>query len=232
MLQIRALNSLAGADYNWLKTKHHFALPGRDNSTHHPLGSLIVLNDDQIAPGTGFGMHGHSDMEIVTYVREGLLEHEDTTGGRAQITAGNVQAFSAGTGIRHAEYNPGDVPLKIFQIWLQPRRLGVEPRWATKPFPKALRANRWDILASGYPHDEDAIAIEADARILGATITHGESISYKIDYRRYGYLVVACGVVKVNGLRLESGDGLAAMDIHTLVVSAIEDAEVVLIDVS
>ncbi|EJL94351.1 Pirin-related protein [Herbaspirillum sp. CF444] len=232
MLQIRNLDSLAGSDLVWLKSKHHFALMGYDNATHAPLGSLIVLNDDQVEPGTGFPMHGHRDMEIVTYVREGLLAHEDTTGGRAHIVAGNVQAFSAGSGIRHAEYNPGSTPLKIFQIWLRPRRLGIKPQWSAKPFPKTERANRWVALASGLPGDEDAIAIDADARVLGATVTRGRSLEYEIGDARYGYLVVASGAVSVNGLRLDARDGIAAKDVSKIVVAAIDDAEVVLVDVA
>jgi len=230
MLQIRNVDSLAGNDLIWLKSKHHFAVNGHNNAAHEPLGSLIVLNDDEIAPGTGFPMHGHRDMEIVTYVREGLLEHTDTTGGSGQIAAGNVQAFSAGSGIRHSETNPGSGPLKIFQIWLLPRRLGIEPRWSTKPFPKAERANRWVVLASGLPGDKEAIAIEADARVLGATLTRGQSIGYEIGASRYGYLVVARGAVSVNGMRLDARDGIAAKDVSKIVVAAIDDAEVVLVD--
>ena len=230
MLQIRNLDSLAGNNLDWLKAKYHFALDGYDNAAHAPLGSLVVLNDDEVAPGTGFPMHGHRDMEIVTYVREGLLEHLDTTGGWGRIAAGNVQAFSAGSGIRHEEVNPGNMPLKLFQIWLRPRRLGIEPRWSTKPFPKAERANRWVALASGLPGDDDAIAIDADARVLGATVTRGQSIGYEIGASRYGYLVVARGAVSVNGLRLNARDGIAAKDVSKIVVAAIDDAEVVLVD--
>ena len=230
MLQIRNLNSLAGNNLDWLKAKYHFALEGYNNAAHEALGSLVVLNDDEVAPGKGFRMHGHRDMEIVTYVREGLLEHTDTTGGSGQIAAGNVQAFSAGTGIRHAEYNCGSAPLKVFQMWLRPRHMGIEPRWSTKPFPKAERSNRWVALASGLPGDEDAIAIDADARVLGATITRGQSIGYEIGASRYGYLVVARGAVTVNGLRLDARDGIAAKDVSKIVVAAIDDAEVVLVD--
>ena len=222
MLQIRNLDSLAGSDLTWLKAKHHFALHGYDNAAHEPLGSLVVLNDDEVAPGTGFPMHGHRDMEIVTYVREGLLEHTDTTGGRGQI--------AAGSGIRHSETNPGSGPLKLFQIWLRPRRIGIAPHWSTKPFPKAERANRWVVLASGLPGDKDAIAIEADARVLGATLTRGQSIGYEIGASRYGYMVVARGAVSVNGLRLDARDGIAAKDVSKIVVAAIDDAEVVLVD--
>jgi redox-sensitive bicupin YhaK (pirin superfamily) len=230
MLQIRNLDSLAGSDLIWLKSKHHFALAGHNNAAHEPLGALLVLNDDEIAPGTGFPMHGHRDMEIVTYVREGTLEHIDTSGGLGQIAAGNVQAFSAGSGIRHAEYNAGSAPLKIFQIWLRPRRLGIEPRWSTKPFPKAERANRWVTLASGLPGDDSAIAIEADARVLGATVISGQSLEYEIGGSRFGYLVVARGAVSVNELRLDARDGIAVKDVSKIVVAAFDDAEVVLVD--
>ena len=230
MLQLRPLESLAASDMIWLKARHHFALEGYDNEAHEALGNLIVLNDDEIAPGTGFPMHGHRDMEIVTYVREGLLEHTDNAGGRGQIEAGNVQAFSAGTGIRHSETNPGKSPLKLFQIWLHPRRRGIAPHWSSKPFPKAERANRWVALASGMPGDDEAIAIDADARVLGATLTRGQSLGYVIGASRYGYLVVARGAVSVNGIRLDARDGIAAREVSKIVVAAIDDAEVVLID--
>jgi redox-sensitive bicupin YhaK (pirin superfamily) len=230
MLQIRNKDSLASSDLIWLKSKHHFALAGYNNANHEALGSLVVLNDDEIAPGTGFPMHSHRDMEIVTYVREGLLEHTDNTGSRGQISAGSVQAFSAGSGIRHSEVNRGKEPLKIFQIWLRPRQQGIAPRWSTKAFPRAGQANRWVVLASGMPDDDEAIAIDANARVLGATLTRGQSLGYAMDASRYGYLVVARGAVSVNGLRLDACDGIAAKEVSKLVVAAIDDAEVVLVD--
>jgi redox-sensitive bicupin YhaK (pirin superfamily) len=150
MLQLRTWDTLGGGDRDWLKAKHHFAVDSQGNPAHMRLGNLVVWNDDEIAPRSGFPMHSHQDMEIVTYVREGVLHHEDNSGGRGEIRAGNVQAFSAGRGIRHSEFNGGDSPLRLFQIWLLPRRRGLEPRWATKSCADAQRAGRLAPLASGF----------------------------------------------------------------------------------
>ena len=136
MLTHRRWESLDRADLGWLRAKHHFAVSADGNPAHAALGPLIVWNDDEIAVGSGFPMHGHRDMEIITYVRQGLLGHRDTLGSEGAIHAGDVQVMSAGTGIRHAEFNRGEVPLKLYQIWLRPREAGGEPAWDTKPFPK------------------------------------------------------------------------------------------------
>src|SRR5580693_10120464 len=140
MLQLRTWGALGGGNRDWLKAKHHFAIDSQGNPAHTRLGSLVVWNDDEIAPHGGFPMHAHRDMEIVTYVREGVLHHQDNAGGRGEIRAGNVQALSAGRGIRHSEHNGGNTPLRLFQIWLLPRRRGIDPHWATRSFAEAHRA--------------------------------------------------------------------------------------------
>jgi quercetin 2,3-dioxygenase len=142
MLQLRKRDGLGGGDGAWLKARHHFAVDKLGNPAHARLGSLVVWNDDEIAPRSGFPMHAHRDVEIITYVCEGVLQHEDSSGGRGEIRAGDAQAISAGRGIRHSEYNNGDAPLKLFQIWLLPRRRGIDPRWATGCFPHAQRVER------------------------------------------------------------------------------------------
>jgi redox-sensitive bicupin YhaK (pirin superfamily) len=134
MLQVRGVDTLGGGHHDWLKARHHFAFDSQGNPAHARLGNLVVWNDDEIAPHSGFPRHGHRDMEIVTYVREGILRHEDGSGGWGEIPAGNVQAINAGRGIWHSEYNDTDARLRIFQIWLLPSRLGLDPYWATKPF--------------------------------------------------------------------------------------------------
>src|SRR5579859_6403243 len=159
MLQLRTWDTLGGADHGWLKARYHFAIDSQGNPAHARLGSLVVWNDDEIAPHSGFPMHAHRDMEIVTYVREGVLQHEDNSGGRGEIRAGNVQAFSAGRGIQHREYNASDAPLRIFQIWLLPRRLGIDPRWATKPFAETQCSGCLVPLVSGFPQDATALQI-------------------------------------------------------------------------
>ena len=230
MLQLRALDTLGGGDHDWLRARHHFAVHTQGNPAHARLGSLVVWNDDELAPHSGFPMHGHRDMEIVTYVREGVLNHEDSSGGRGEIRAGNVQAITAGHGIRHSEYNDTDARLRIFQIWLLPRRLGLDPYWATKPFADMQRAGRFVPLASGFPDDQDALRIETDARVLGATLEAGQRIAYPLPPTRYGYLVPARGRVMVNDQEVGERDGIAIAGEPGIAITALEPAEIVLVD--
>ncbi|HLZ84552.1 MAG TPA: pirin family protein [Caulobacteraceae bacterium] len=230
MLQLRRRDRLSGGDFGWLKARHHFKVTPQGDPAHGPLGALIVWNDDEIAPGAGFDLHGHRDMEIISYVREGAVTHQDTIGSLGRTEAGDVQVMSAGTGIRHAEYNRGEVPLKLFQIWLLPRTGGGAPNWSSRQFPKADRAGRLLTLASEDPHDADALPIRADARVLGATLMRGDTVSYDLAEGRYAYLVPARGVVTVNGARLETGDGLAAISEGRLDIRADDEAEIVLVD--
>ena len=230
MIQHRAAHTLSGGDFGWLKARHHFKVTRDGNPAHGPLGALVVWNDDEVAPGTGFGLHPHADMEIITFVREGSVSHRDSTGGVGHIHAGDVQVMSAGTGIRHAERNEGDVPLRIFQIWLLPRERGGPPRWASRRFPDGDRAGRLVTLASGRPGDGDALSIRADARVLGATLRSGEVAVHALEPGRMAYLAPSSGVVRVNGCWLVPGDGLAAVAEPQLEIRAEEDAEIVLVD--
>lgn len=229
MLHIRSAATLDGGDLGWLKARHHFRVTPDGNPANKPLGSLMVWNDDEIAPGTGFGMHGHADMEIISYIRQGTVTHHDSVGNVGQTRAGDVQAISAGTGIRHSEFNQGQDPLQLFQIWLRPRHSGGEPRWDTRRFPKADRADQFVVLASGFARDVDALRIRADARVLGATLLAGSELSYTTGDLRHAYLAPALGVVRVNDQRLEVGDGIAASDERTLRIKAETDSEIVLV---
>lgn len=229
MYQLRPLENLGGDENQWLKAKHHFAVSALENPAHMPLGHLVVLNDDEISAGAGFPMHRHRDMEIVTYVREGILEHEDSLGNVGHVAAGNVQAFSAGTGIRHAERNSGKTPLRLFQIWIRPRQLGIVPRWETRFFPKQERANALVPLASGFEEDTGAVFINADARVMGAMLEAGATISYTFGKEQLGYLVVAAGEVTVGKTLVSERSGLAIRDEEVVVISAGKDAELVFI---
>ena len=229
MLQLRALDTLGGGDHGWLRARHHFAVD-QGNPAHARLGNLVVWNDDEIAPHSGFPMHGHRDMEIVTYVREGVLKHADSAGGWGEIRPGNVQAITAGRGIRHSECNNADARLRIFQIWLLPRRLGLDPSWGTKPFADMQCADRLVPLASGLPEDHDALRIEADARILGATLEAEQTIAYPLPSTRYGYLVPARGRVMVNDQQLGERDGIAIAGEPGIAITAIEPAQIILVD--
>ena len=229
MLQLRSKGTLDRGDYGWLKARHHFVVSAKGNLAHAPLGALVVWNDDEIAPGTGFGRHGHADMEIVTYVRQGVVTHEDSAGNVGHIVAGDVQVMSAGKGISHSEHNYGEDSLKLFQIWLLPRRPGGTPRWDSRSFPKTDRAGRLIALASGDPKDTEALQIRADARVMGATLLAGTTVKHALDRFRHAYLAPAQGVILVNGQRIAAGDGIAATDETSLTITAEEDAEFILV---
>jgi len=229
MLKVRPSRTLDGGDFGWLKAKHHFIVGPEGNPANEPLGSLVVWNDDEVAPGTGFGLHGHANMEIVTYVREGTVTHRDSTGNVGRTVAGDVQVMSAGTGIQHSEQNVDKEPLRLFQIWLRPRVNGGEPRWETRRFPKAERANELVVLASGWVNDAEALPIRADARVLGATLLAGSRVEHELGGLRHAYLAPARGIVEVNGHRLAVGDGIAAIDESHLTIRAVEDSELILV---
>jgi quercetin 2,3-dioxygenase len=230
MIERRPYGDLGGADHGWLNTKHHFSFADYHDPARVHWGDLRVWNDDEIAPGTGFPPHPHADMEIITYVREGAITHQDNTGNKGRTEAGDVQVMSAGTGIRHAEYNLEKDVTKIFQIWIIPRERGGAPNWGAKPFPKGDRAGKFVTLASGLPGDEDALPIRTDGRVVGATIKAGETAEYQLGASRHGYLVSAKGTVEVNGVRLDPRDGAAITGEDAIRVTAIDDAEVVLVD--
>jgi redox-sensitive bicupin YhaK (pirin superfamily) len=161
MITVRPRAELGGGDFGWLQALHHFAIGESGNPAHGPIGDLIVWNDDEIAPGTGFPMHSHRHVEIITYVREGAISHRDSLGNQGKTVAGDVQVMSAGTGITHAEFNNEVTTTKIFQIWIQPREYGGIPRWDSRTFPKVDRAGKFMVLASGYAEDVDALTIRA-----------------------------------------------------------------------
>lgn len=230
MIEIRPFNELGGADHGWLKTRHHFSFADYYDPAREHWGALRVWNDDDIAPGTGFPPHPHANMEIITYVREGAITHQDSMGNRGRTEAGDVQVMSAGTGIRHAEYNLEPGTTKIFQIWIIPREQGGAPAWGSKPFPKGDRSGRFVTLASGLAEETDALPIRTDARVLGATLKSGERVEYRLGDARHGYLVPATGAVEVNGMRVNARDGAAIDKTDVLTVTALEDSEIVLVD--
>jgi hypothetical protein len=191
-----------------------------------------VWNDDEIAPKSGFPPHSHNDMEIITYVREGAITHKDSLGNTGRTAAGDVQVMSAGAGITHAEYNLEDVPTRLFQIWILPTTRGGKPYWGEAKFPKADRAGQFVTLASGVAADQaaGALPIRADARLLAATVTAGQSVTQPLDPGRFSYVVVAHGRVRVGDVELGPRDGAAISALSEMTVTAIEDAELVLVD--
>jgi len=230
MIEKRPFAGLGGADHGWLKAKHHFSFSDYYDRSRMGWGALRVWNDDEIAAGTGFPPHPHADMEIITYVRDGAITHQDSLGNKGRTEAGDVQVMSAGTGIRHAEYNAENETTRIFQIWIIPDARGGAPSWGARPFPKGDRSGRFVTLASGRDGDGDALPIRADARVLGATIKAGETVDYALDGGRHAYLVPASGAIEVNGVRIGARDGVAIRDEKQIAIRALDDAEVVLVD--
>ena len=230
MIERRPFANLGGVDHGWLKARHHFSFANYYDPKNMGWGPIRVWNDDEIAPRSGFPPHPHSDMEIVTYVREGAITHQDSMGNKGRTGAGDVQVMSAGTGVRHAEYNLEDEKTTLFQIWIETGKPGAQPGWGAQPFRKDDRAGRFVTLASGRAQDGDALKINADARVLGATLKAGETAEYDLGVANYGYLVPAKGAVEVNGVRLDARDGAAIKGEAVLHVKALDDAELVLVD--
>lgn len=230
MIEPRPFESLGGADHGWLKARHHFSFANYHDPSRMGWGALRVWNDDEISAQTGFPPHPHADMEIITYVREGAISHRDSMGNAGRTEAGDVQVMSAGTGVRHTEYNLESGTTRIFQIWIVPRERGGAPAWGAKPFPKSDRSGKFVTLASGIEGDRDALPIRADARVLGATLSAGESVSYELAQGRHAYLVPATGAVRVGDVRINARDGAAIRDLASLTVTALEDSEIILVD--
>ncbi len=230
MIDKRPLGGLGGADHGWLKAKHHFSFASYHDPKRMGWGALRVWNDDEIAAGAGFPPHPHADMEIITYVRQGAITHEDSLGNRGRTGAGDVQVMSAGSGVRHSEYNLEPTLTKLFQIWIEPSTEGGQPTWGAKPFPKSDRSGKFVTIASGFVADNDALPIRADARVLATTLKAGESAEYAPDKTRNLYLVPAAGSVEINGVRVNARDGVAITDEARLTITALEDSELVLVD--
>ncbi|SFF75086.1 hypothetical protein SAMN05518801_101229 [Novosphingobium sp. CF614] len=230
MIELRPFKGLGAANHGWLDAHHHFSFADYHDPARTNWGRLRVWNDDTIAPNTGFPPHPHRDMEIVTYVRKGAITHKDSLGNTGRTEAGDVQVMSAGTGIRHSEYNLEDEETTLFQIWIMPDRRGEQPGWGARPFPKGDRAGRFVPLASGMAGDGDALPINADARVLGATIRAGDTVTYPTDPGRHVYLVAASGQVRIGDVEAGARDGVAITGVDAISVTAIEDAELVLVD--
>jgi quercetin 2,3-dioxygenase len=232
MIERRPFESLGGADHGWLKARHHFSFANYYDPKRIGWGALRVWNDDEIAADSGFPPHPHADMEIITFVRQGAITHADSMKNQGRTEAGDVQVMSAGSGVRHSEYNLEPETTKIFQIWIEPTEKGQPPSWGAKPFPKQDRSGRFVALASGKKEDTDALPIRADARVLGATLKAGQRAEYILGVGRRAYLVPSTGSVEVNGIRLEQRDGAAVENERRLEITAIEDAEIVLVDIT
>jgi len=231
MIEHRPFDQLPSEDLGWLKARHHFSSTAKDDPSRSGWGCIRVWNDEEIAPNAGFALQARANIEIVIYVREGTVTHRDSLGNEGRIEAGNVQVVSAGTGIRHAEYNLEPATARIFQMWITPASSGGSPAWGVQPCPMADRSGCFVAIASGLDGDPDALPIRACARVLNAKLQPGEYIEYVLGESRLAYLVPSKGTVEVNGVRIHARDGAAIKDVDIVTITAIEDADVVMIDV-
>ncbi|MFT6473867.1 pirin family protein [Qipengyuania profunda] len=230
MIDIRPFATLGHADHGWLDARHHFSFANYHDPDRMGWGSIRVWNDDTIAAQSGFPPHPHRDMEIVTFVRSGAITHRDSLGNEGRTAAGDVQVMSAGTGITHAEMNREDEATTLFQIWIIPDRQGEQPGWGQRTFPKATREGGFEVLASGDAEADDALPIRTDAKVAAATLAKGQSAVWNTSGDRHQYLVAPKGRVTVNGREAQPRDGIAVTGESEIVVEALDDAEIVLVD--
>jgi redox-sensitive bicupin YhaK (pirin superfamily) len=232
MFRIRRARERGHFDHGWLDTYHTFSFGDYDDPEYRAFRALRVMNDDRVAPGTGFGMHGHRDMEILTYVLSGALEHSDSLGHTEALRAGEVQQMTAGSGIRHCERNPSQSePVHLYQIWLLPDRAGHEPRYAQRHFDSQARQGRWQLIAS--PEGAaDSLPIHQDARVHLAVLEPGEALSYELAGGRHAWLQVLRGSARLNGESLAEGDGAALSDVSRLQLHSEQGSEVMLFDLA
>jgi quercetin 2,3-dioxygenase len=215
---------------DWLDSRHSFSFGEYYDRRHMGFGDLRVINDDRVVPGAGFPMHSHRDMEIVTYVLDGALEHRDSLGNGSVIRPGEVQRMSAGTGIRHSEFNPSrESPVHFLQIWILPERPGLAPGYEQRAFDRASAPGKWLTLAA--PENRGGVlVIHQDAEVAAATLDRGTSLVRELNPSRHAWLQVARGVVELGDKRLAEGDGAAISDESALSIKAAEDSEVLLFD--
>lgn len=232
MLSIRKSADRGHFSHGWLDTYHTFSFADYYNPQQMGFRSLRVINEDRVAPGSGFGMHGHRDMEIVTLVLSGALAHKDSLGNGEALRPGELQRMTAGRGIRHSEFNPSQAEsVHLYQIWLMPRAAGLAPSYEQKAFDPAERAGRWQLVAS--PTGESgSLTIQQDARILLADLTAGQELAYEIPAGRHAWLQVLRGAVVVNGTPLAESDAAALSEEPQLKLRAAGPAEVMLFDLS
>ena len=230
MITLRKNQERGHANHGWLDTYHSFSFADYYDPDHMGFSSLRVINDDRIAPGAGFPTHPHRDMEIITYVLSGALAHRDSMGNGSIIQAGDVQKMSAGTGIRHSEFNPSeDTPVHLLQIWIQPRERGITPSYAQKSYRREDKKGRLCLIASPEA-DNDTILLHQDVRMYASILSAEDTISYPLQANRIAYLHVATGEVTANHKTLTAGDALILQDEALLTLTTGSEAEVLLFD--
>ncbi len=232
MVERRPFEALAREDLGWSVSRRHRPFATAGGRSDGAWSRMQEWCEEEIAPSAGLPLQTRTNVEIVIYVSEGTITHRDSLGNEGRIETGSVQVVSAGTGIRHAEYNLESAPARIFQISFSPGTSGGSPAWAAQPCPAGRRPGRFVEMASGFGRDVDALPIRAKARVLYARLSAGESVAHVLRQARCAYLVPSSGIVDVNGARIRARDGASIEDIDVVTVTAIEDADVVMVDVS
>ncbi len=232
MIELRPFAGLGTFKNEWLNAHYHFSFSHYRHPERMGFGALLVWNDDEIAPHTGFGPHPHKDMEIITFVRQGAITHRDSLGNEGATRAGDVQVMHAGSGITHAEVNQEAEVTRLFQIWIQPDEKGVQPGWSARAFPRAA-GQGLQVLASGDAAAQaaGALALHADAAVLAARLQPGERAHYTLAPGRAAYLVPATGEIEVNGIIVQARDGVALAGESEIRIEAMAAAEIVLVEV-
>jgi len=232
MIQIRPSAERGGGNHGWLNTKHTFSFADYWDPKWMGFRSLRVINEDRVAPNTGFPTHPHHDMEIITYVLEGKLEHKDSLGTGSVILPGDGQRMTAGSGIRHSEFNPSTTePVHLLQIWIQPEKAALPPSYEQKSFSEEAKRGKLRLIASRDAND-GSVKINQDARLYVSLLKPGEEVVHELASERYAWLQVARGAVELNGKKLNQGDGAAITDEQRLKIKAAQDAEVLLFDLA
>lgn len=231
MIVLRPANARGQADHGWLQARHSFSFGDYHDPAYMGYSVLRVINDDVIAPGAGFGMHPHRDMEIVTYLLDGQLRHRDSLGNGSLITAGDVQYLCAGSGVRHSEFNASDTtPVHLLQIWIQPAERGLPPQYAQRNIARNCKHGRWCMLASGDGREE-SIRIHQNAAILATVMAQGDGpFRFAAQPGRRCYLQLATGALRLNDIPMQAGDGAFIENEIQLTLSDARDAEALLFD--
>lgn len=230
MITRRPSQERGHANHGWLNTYHTFSFANYYDPAHMGFRALRVINEDWVQPGNGFGTHPHRDMEIITYVLEGALEHKDSMGNGSIISPGDVQRMSAGTGITHSEYNPSrSEPVHLLQIWLLPREKGLTPSYEQRTFTPDEKRGTWRLIAAPDGRD-GAVTIHQDVDLFATILETGERVTYRLQPTRHAWLQVIRGPLRANGLSLQAGDGAAVSDEERLDIDAGETAELLLFD--
>jgi hypothetical protein len=232
MINIRRSNERGGGNFGWLNTRHTFSFDSYHDPKYMGFRSLRVINEDFVAPGEGFPLHPHRDMEIITYVLEGALEHKDSLGTGSVIRPGDGQRMSAGKGIRHSEMNASDSEkVHLLQIWIMPDRQGHEPSYEQKAFPESEKRGKLRLIA-GPDGKDGSVTIHQDAKLYVSLLSPRQEVTHELGKGRYAWLQVAKGAVELNGKPLEQGDGAAISDEQKLAIKGTKDAEILLFDLA